>query len=273
MRKFLLLLSAVFLFTGCNTDSEQLKIYAASSLAAPLGELISQYNEERPDVSIVLSTGGSDSLAARINSSESCDIFIPASQKQTDELIDDKIINTENVMPLLENRIVLVKNIKTKTSVTGFENANQASSIALGASGVPIGDYAREVLINTGNLEDILRNMKVREYSSAAEVTDAIVENKAEIGIVYATDVATHTDTMQAISEPPKDTLNTPVTYPLALVDTESTYAGDFIDYITTQNAVQIFEKYGFTIADDVEINYDEAATTSQESEVTSENE
>lgn len=257
MKRIFLLLLGLIMLTGCESGGEKLKIYAASSIKEPLLEVIKSYNEENP-IEIVLNTGGSDAMASSISGSQSCDIFIPASLKQTDELIDNEIIDEENVFPYLDNRVVLVKNIDTKSKVTGFENANQSKSIAIAKTGVPIGDYAREVLINTGNLEDILRNIKVKEYASDAEVVDAIVKNEAEIGVVYATDVALHTDTIQAISEPPKDTLNTPVTYPVALINSKSPHASDFIDYLSKAKTAEIFEKYGFSINDNVEIDYSE---------------
>ncbi len=263
MKKILLLLCSLLLIAGCDSGGDKLKIYAASSVKEPLSEVIEQYNEGSP-VEIVLNTGGSDAMAASINNSTSCDIFIPASLKQTDELIDEGIISEDNVFPYLDNRVVLVKNIDTKSDVTGFDNANQAKSIAIAKTGVPIGDYAREILINTGNLEDILRNIKVKEYASDAEVIEAIVKNEAEIGVVYATDVALNTDTVQAISEPPKDTLNTPVTYPVAAVNTKNLYTADFIDYLTSREAVEIFEKYGFSINDNVEIKNNERVNNNE---------
>ncbi len=270
MKKIFILLCSVLMLTSCDSGGSKLKIYAASSIKEPLLEVIKTYNEDSP-VEITLNTGGSDAMAGSISGQQSCDIFIPASLKQTDELIDNEIINEDNVFPYLDNRVVLIKNLDTRSDVTGFENANQAKSIAIGKTGVPIGDYAREVLINTGNLEDILRNIKVKEYNSDTEVVDAVIKNEAEIGIAYATDVALHTDKIQAISEPPKDTLNTPVTYPVALINGDNAYATDFIDYLTGQEAVEIFEKYGFSINDNVEIQYSEKANNN-ETEVSEQN-
>ena len=266
MKKIMFLLCGLLLFTGCGSNNEKLKIYAASSIKEPLSEVIKEYNELDP-VEIALNTGGSDSMAESISGSKSCDIFIPASLKQTDELTEEEVISGDDVMPYLDNRVVLVKNINTKTDVTGFENANQAKSIAIARSGVPIGDYAREIFINTGNLEDILKNIKVKEYNSDAEVVEAMRRNEAEIGVVYATDVAMNTDDLQALSEPPKDTLNTPVTYPVALVNEDNTYAVDFIRFLSSQKAAETFEKYGFSINENVDIEYSEEIQTQTETE------
>ncbi len=263
MKKILIILCAALMLAGCDSDSGKLKIYAASGIKEPLLEVINAYNEDSP-VEITLSTGSSDYMADSIGGKQSCDIFIPDSLKQTDELTDNEIIGEEDVFPYLDNRVVLIKNLDTSSKVTGFDNANQAKSIAMGKAGIPIGDYAREILINTGNLEDILRNIKVKEYASDEEVVDAIIKNEAEIGVAYATDVALHTDKIQAISEPPKDTLNTPVTYPVALINSDAPYADDFIDYLTTQEATEIFEKYGFSINENVEIQYSERVNNNE---------
>ncbi len=264
MKKIIILLCGMFLLTGCGNSNEKLKIYAASSIETPLREIIKEYNES-DSTEVALNIGESDNMADSISGSKSCDIFIPDSLKQTDELIDDEVLTEDKVMPYVDNRVVLVKNINTKTDVTGFENANQARSIAIAKAGVPIGDYAREIFINAGNLEDILKNIKVKEYESDAEVVEAICKNEAEIGVVYATDVAMNTDNMQALSEPPKDTLNTPVTYPVALVNGDNPYAVDFTEFLSTQRAAEIFEKYGFSINENVQIEYVEELQTETE--------
>lgn len=74
---------------------------------------------------------------------------------------------------------------------------------------------------------------------------------EADAGIVYKTDAILN-DNVKIVAEFPADSY-TPVTYPIAIIkDSKNTDASQkFIDFLFTDDAKTIFEKYGFTPMND----------------------
>ena len=72
------------------------------------------------------------------------------------------------------------------------------------------------------------------------------------MGIVYATDAASVADSVDIIAEAPEGSLNTPVLYPVGLVedkeasDEDAAAVAAFFEYLQSDEAIAVFEKYGF---------------------------
>ena len=85
------------------------------------------------------------------------------------------------------------------------------------------------------------------------------VEGSNEVGIVYATDAASVADSVDIIAEAPAGSLQTPVLYPVGMVedkeasDDDKAAAAAFLEYLQSDEALEVFEKYGFAayVADD----------------------
>ena len=98
---------------------------------------------------------------------------------------------------------------------------------------------------------------------------------------VYATDAASVADKVDIIAEAPEGSLKTPVLYPVGLTedkeasDSEAAAADAFLAYLQTDEALKVFEEYGFTPykaeekAEDAEENAEtiEAAETEEAAE------
>jgi molybdate transport system substrate-binding protein len=71
----------------------------------------------------------------------------------------------------------------------------------------------------------------------------------ADVGIVYATDAASMPDDVVVVAEAPEGSLATPVIYPVAVVkDSENADAAKaFVDFLGTDEALKVFEEYGFS--------------------------
>jgi molybdate transport system substrate-binding protein len=86
--------------------------------------------------------------------------------------------------------------------------------LVIGAEGVPIGDYTRDVLENMG-ASDVLGNV-VSEEDDVKGVVSKVSLGEADAGFVYATDVKPVADKVTAI-ELPHDA-QAKVVYPIAVV-------------------------------------------------------
>ena len=276
-------LSAGMLSTGvfaADTDLKgEVNTFIAAILSNAMEEIQKDFNETYPDVEILYNADSSGTLQTQIEEGARCDIFFSAADKQMDALVDEDLAKKDTVEDILENKVVLIKPKDGETKVTGFENITDAANIALAGDSVPVGQYAREIFDNLG-ITDEVNKMEINEGKNVSEVLAAVSEGSNEIGIVYATDAASVADKVDVIAEAPADALKTPVLYPAGLIEDKEASEDDtaaaeaFLEYIKSDDAMKVFEKYGFTAykADDASETDDKDAEATEEADDTETN-
>ena len=275
-------LSAGMLSTGvfaADTDLKgEVNTFIAASLSNAMEEIQKDFNETYPDVEILYNADSSGTLQTQIEEGARCDIFFSAADKQMNALVDENLAKKDTVEDILENKVVLIKPKDGETKVTGFENITDAANIALAGDSVPVGQYAREIFDNLG-ITDEVNKMEINEGKNVSEVLAAVSEGSNEIGIVYATDAASVADKVDVIAEAPADALKTPVLYPVGLIEDKEASEDDtaaaeaFLEYIKSDDAMKVFEKYGFTAykADDADASEGDEKEATEATEATEE--
>ena len=244
-------MSAGSVQAAAEDTSGDLYVFIAASLANAMDEIQKDFNEEYPDVNILFNADSSGTLQTQIEEGSRCDIFFSAATKQMDALVDEELAKKDSVVDLLENKVVLIKPKDGETKVTGFENITDAKNIALAGEDVPVGQYSREIFKNLG-IEDDVNKMEINEGKNVTDVLASVSEGSNEIGIVYATDATSVADKVDVIAEAPEGSLETPVLYPVGLTvdaeasDEEAAAADAFLEYLQTDDAMKVFEEYGF---------------------------
>ena len=259
--------------------SGDLYVFIAASLSNAMEEIQKDFNETYPDVEILYNADSSGTLQTQIEEGARCDLFFSAADKQMNALIDENLAKKDTVEDILENKVVLIKPKDGETKVTGFENITDAANIALAGDSVPVGQYSREIFDNLG-ITDEVNKMEINEGKNVSEVLAAVSEGSNEIGIVYATDAASVADKVDVIAEAPADALKTSVLYPVGLIEDKEASEDDtaaaeaFLEYIKSDDAMKVFEKYGFTAykADDASETDDKDAETTEETDDTETN-
>ena len=276
-------LSAGMFSTGvfaADTDLKgEVNTFIAASLSNAMEEIQKNFNETYPDVEILYNTDSSGTLQTQIEEGARCDIFFSAADKQMNALVDENLAKKDTVEDILENKVVLIKPKDGETKVTGFENITDAANIALAGDSVPVGQYAREIFDNLG-ITDEVNKMEINEGKNVSEVLAAVSEGSNEIGIVYATDAASVADKVDVIAEAPADALKTPVLYPVGLIEDKEASEDDtaaaeaFLEYIKSDDAMKVFEKYGFTAykADDADASEGDETEATEEADDTETN-
>jgi len=232
--------------------SGDLYVFIAASLNNAMEVIQKDFNEEYPDVNILFNADSSGTLQTQIEEGSRCDIFFSAATKQMDALVDEDLAKKDSVVDLLENKIVLIKPKDGETKVTGFENITDAENMALAGEDVPVGQYSREIFNNLGIMDDV-NEMEINECKNVTDVLAAVSEGSNEVGVVYATDAASVADKVEIIAEAPADSLQTPVLYPVGLIEDKEASEDDtkaaeaFLDYVESDAAIKVFEDYGFT--------------------------
>lgn len=243
-------------FTTGNVQAAEpggeLYVFIAASLANAMEEIQKDFNQKYPDVEIFYNADSSGTLQKQIEEGSRCDIFFSAATKQMDALVEEQLAKEDSVEDLLENKVVLIKLKDAETKVTGFENITEAENLALAGVDVPVGQYAREIFTNLGIMDQV-EKMEINEGKNVTEVLAAITQGSNEVGIVYATDAASVADQVDIIAEAPAEALETPVLYPVGLTEDQEASSAEqeaaevFLEYLQTEEAMKVFEEYGFS--------------------------
>ena len=164
-------------------------MFAASSLTAVFTDEIGPaFENANPGVKVVFNFGASDSLAGQIQSEGSADVFASASGTWMDAIAEDPGVTGRT--DFAQNRLVIVTPPDDPAGISSIEDlANPGVQLVLAATGVPVGDYAREALDNAGILADAEANVVSNEEDNASVVAK-VAAGEADAAIVYVSDVS-----------------------------------------------------------------------------------
>ncbi len=230
-----------------DPEEVELLVAAAASLKnAYEEELIPMFQEANPGVT-VKGTYDSSGKLTQIEEGLGADVFMSAAVKQMDALDEEGMIVSDTITDLLENKIVLIVPAGQEGSLSAFEDIADAASIALGdPESVPAGQYAQEALTSLGVWDGI--QDKVSFGTNVTEVLNQVAAASADAGIVYATDAASMADQVTVVAEAPEGSLAKKVIYPVAVVKATAheEQAKAFVEFLKTEDAIAVFESYGF---------------------------
>lgn len=248
---------AVGLCVGCGNDKEPeqktVKIAAAASLEKVFEEeLIPAFAKKNPDIKIEGVYDSSGKLQMQIENGLDTDLFFSAAEKQMQILQKKGFINSEKMVPLLENKLVLIVNKNSNAGINDFAELGNVNRPAIGdPESVPAGQYAKEALQKIGVWDKVIA--KASLGTNVTEVLYWVAEGSADAGIVYATDAAVNKNVAVA-AKLPDGILQKEVIYPLAVLQksAEKPEAVKFYEFLQSQEAAQIFKNRGFEIAGEV---------------------
>lgn len=252
--------------TDDDAEETEIQVFIAASLNTVMTELAEEYNKEHPEVKITYNADSSGTLLTQIEEGAACDVFFSAAIKQMDQLDEtDGLVVDGTRHNVVNNQVCLVTYKESNTEVTSLEDLDKASSIALADGSVPVGKYTRQALVNAGILEKVddvstiptaavseaLGGVEINECANVGAVTSAVAEGSNEVGTVYYSDTYGLEDRLEILQVIPYD-LTGDVIYPVAQVqnpeaeELESTAAKEFVDFLITDDAKTIFQKYYF---------------------------
>ena len=240
----------------------ELVVFAAASLTETLTEIVEDYKTIAPNVTLTFNFDSSGTLKTQIQEGAACDVFLSAGQKQMDQLdaAADPAVNTEGLnfvaegsrLDLLENKVTLCVPEGNPAGIESFDDlADKLAAgtvlMAMGNSDVPVGQYTQKILAYYGLDEAALADAGVLTYgTNVKEVTTQVTEGSVDCGIVYGTDAfsagLTPVDTATA-------EMCGQVIYPAAVLKTSAhpAEAQAFLDYLSTPQAMAVFEAVGFS--------------------------
>ena len=247
-----------------TAEPVEISVFAAASMTETIDQIIEAYKTVAPNVTVTPTYESSGTLLTQIKEGADCDLFISAAQKQMNALDGslkgdaDKnpdgldLIDTSTRMNLLENKVTLVVPKDNPKGITSFDQLAEhlkAGDIlmAMGNSDVPVGQYTQKIFSFYGMDENALNAAGVLTYgSNVKEVTTQVSEGSVDCGVIYATDAysAGLTVVDSATSE-----MCGQVIYPAAVLSGSQhpAEAKAFLDYLSTADAMSVFESVGFS--------------------------
>lgn len=257
------------LLCACKTkdDRTEIEVFVAASLNNVMTELVKEYEERNENVKIVINADSSGTLMTQIMEGYSCDIFFSAGKKQMDTLRANGFVDDDYCCDVVGNEVVIISAKGSNTLVRDIDSLDKATNLALAAGSVPIGMYTRNALMNKGILayrddpdsytslevSKALGNIEISEQSNASKVLRSVIEKSCEVGTVYYSDIYGFEKDIDVI-DVIDSKLTGEVNYPVALIrnsdasSEQKMMARDFWEYITSDEAKAVYERYYFKI-------------------------
>jgi molybdate transport system substrate-binding protein len=226
----------------------ELTISAAASLTDALGEIETVFEAAHPHIELHFNFGGSGALQQQIEQGAPSDLFLSAAVKNMMALVDQQLIDGNDQRNLLTNELVAVVPIDGRAEIASVADLTKSEvlHVAIGIpESVPAGQYVKEALTNAGLWEDL--QAKTVQTKDVRQVLHYIETGNADVGFVYQTDALTSEQVQIAFAVDPPS--YAPVQYPIGIVKATKhrEEAETFYAFLQSQEALDVFVKYGFT--------------------------
>ncbi|MCR5784022.1 MAG: molybdate ABC transporter substrate-binding protein [Eubacterium sp.] len=249
-----------------TAEETEIQVFIAASLSTVMEDIAAAYNEEHPEVNIVYNADSSGTLLTQIEEGYACDVFFSAAQKQMDTLENEDGLVVEGTRGnVVNNQLVVAVSNEAETACTGLETLGDADSLAIADGSVPVGKYTRKALVSLGilgetdtpeeyttdQLSEALGGVEISEQGNVSKVLSAIIENPGQVGTIYYSDTYGFEDQLNILEVVSYD-LTGNIIYPVAQVvneeatEAETAAAADFVEFIKSDEAKAIFDKYYF---------------------------
>jgi molybdate transport system substrate-binding protein len=235
MRRAAVLLAVALLAACGGSDDHAATVFAAASLTEVFEAL---------DPHARFNFAGSDELAAQLREGAEADVYASASPRYAEELQRESLLEDSRVFAT--NRLVLIVPAANEAGIDGLDDLRRHGvKLVIGAEGVPIGDYARDVL-ERASASDVLEQV-VSEEQDVKGVVGKVALGEADAGFVYATDARAAGDDVRAIEVPA--VADVEVRYLIGLVRNGDREAGEqFMDRVLGEEGRSTLTAAGFGV-------------------------
>lgn len=230
-------------------QEKTLTVFAAASMKNALDDINAEYLKAH-GVKVTASYAASSALAKQLEQGAPADVFASADLEWMDYSSQKKTIKDDTRVNLLGNKLVLIAPKDSKIDkvdiAQGFDLAKVIGDgrIATGeVNSVPVGKYAKGALEKLGIWASVEKKFAMADNVRAALAL--VSRGEAVLGIVYETDAKVEPG-VKIVGAFPADS-HPAITYPVAATATAKPDAAAYLNFLRTNAAKAVFEKYGFT--------------------------
>jgi len=191
------------LVAGCGGDDERLgdRPRLTVSAATSLTTAFESYGPRFAPATVRFNFAGSDELAAQIRQGVRPDVYAAANTKLPGQLFEEGLV--EEPVRFAGNRLVIAVPADSPRIAGVADLARGGVQLVIGAEGVPVGDYAREVVgrLPPARARAVLANVRSEE-PDVGGVVGKLTQGAADAGFLYVTDVKAAEGQVRAIELP-----------------------------------------------------------------------
>jgi len=228
-----------------------LTVLAASSLTDAFDELAGRFEEQNPGATVRASYASSSELLAQIQQGAPADVFASASETQMDTAVEEDLVGEPAVFA--RNRPVVIVPADNPAGIEEFQDlATADAQLVLAQEGVPIADYAVEILTNAdaeygGGFEGAVLDKIVSREANVRAAANRVALGEADATFVYTSDVTPDIEDRVEVIEIPEN-INVIATYPIATIrDAQNPeLARAWVDLVLGDEGQSVLEENGF---------------------------
>jgi molybdate transport system substrate-binding protein len=228
--------------------AQELTLSVAASLKDAVEELGRAFSSRRPGLQLRYNFGASGELQKQIEAGAPVDLFVPAAQRQMDELDQKSLIVRDSRRVFARNVLTVIKPSDSRVDLSKPEDLldPRVGRIVIGnPKTVPVGQYAEESLRALGLWERLQPKLVLAE--NVRQALDYVARGEVEAGFVYTTDAAVRADRVKEAFRPGEETYRL-VVYPAAVVaiSKQPALGRAFIELLTSAEGQAVLARFGF---------------------------
>ncbi len=232
--------------------SGELTVLAASSLADAFGELAATFEEQNPGATVRPSFASSSELLTQIRQGAPADVFASADEAKMETAVEEGLVKEEPQI-FARNRPAVIVPADNPAGIREFRDlATADGQYVIAEDGVPIAEYAEEVLANAdaeygGDFAGAVLGKVVSREANVRAAANRVALGEADATFVYRSDVTQDIRDRVEVVEIPGN-LNVIATYPIATLREAQNpeLAEAWVDLVLSEHGQRVLEEYGF---------------------------
>jgi len=244
------LVCSLFSWGVLAAPPNEITVSAAASLKNAFEDMGKAFETQNKGMKVYLNFASSGDLKKQIEAGAPVDVFASAAQREMDDLERKGGLVAGSRHNFAGNEMVLARPSASTIQLKSFNDLirQEVKKIGIGnPSSVPAGMYAEQVLKYYGVWETIKDKLIFGE--SVRQVLDYVARGEVDAGVVFSTDALVRSKDVVVMMKAPEGS-HVEVVYPIAVVKNTKNekVAKGFVDFVMSDNAKRILERYGFKI-------------------------
>ncbi len=243
--------------SACNQSNkpvhDPIRVWAASSLTAPLTELGQIWTREGHTTEIELISGSSQNLVFQLNQGAPGDVLATADYLQVERGLAAGLIRAEDVIKIAGNSLTLVVHPQAAQEVKNLAGLAQPGlRIAWARDGVPLAVYSQQLLTSWASKHgdetymDRVRDNILSFDANAHSVRNRLLQGEADAALLYTSDALALRTQLQIFPIDPYVNVKTAL-YAVPLQKTQQpTEVRAFMDFLAGPHSRAVFLAHGF---------------------------